>query len=336
MIRFESLPTRPPEWDRIIAQFETKTLFHESAWLDHVQSIHPSGKLVYFRIVQDGKIIGYHCGLRIAKALLRIQGSPLGGTGTNFMGPLVQNDVDQRELVRALTALAGPRNFLHIELSNPSLNADVMREAGFGVHETVTHVVPIPGTKEEAWAAMRGPARNRVRKAQGNGLIVERTDNPAIVDHFFEQFIEVYGKQGMVTPWGRERPLSLFQNLMPAGRLLPLWVRHGDEIVAAGLFPYDERAIYFWGAGSWLKHHALCPNEALQWGVIEFAVEKGIPFYNMCGGKSQFKDKFGGSDVPYRTYYRSFIPGLAVARKWYRAWHFRRLRTGASQIAQSS
>jgi len=330
MIVYEQLPGRPEGWDQLIRQFDTRTLFHTGAWLDHVQSIHPDGTIVYFRLVQDGEVIGYHCALRITKMLLPIQGSPLGGTGTNFMGPLVNADIDQREVIRGLWRLAGPKHFLHLEIANPWLDRGLMESEGFSVHESVTHLVPIGGTTEEAWAGLKSQARNRIRKAWKNELVVERTDDPAIVDHFYDQFIEVYGKQGMVTPFGRERPRSLFENLHPAGHLLPLWVKSGEEVVAAGLFPYDDKAIYFWGAGSWLKHHALCPNEALHWGVIEFAVEKGIPVYNMCGGKSQFKDKFGGEDVPNLTYYRSALPLLSVARRYYRQLHFRSLKVRAT------
>lgn len=333
MIRFHALPERPADWDDEIRRFDTKTLFHESAWLDHVLDIHPEGRIEYFEIRDGQHRIGYHCALRITKMMVPIHGSPLGGTGTNFMGPIVDRGVDQRELVRALTRLFGPRHFLHLELSHFWLDRQVMEAEGFQVQEDVTHLCPLPADVEGAWGTLKSEARNRVRKAEKNGLVVERTDDPAIVDHFFDQFEEIYGKQGMVTPWGRERPRSLYDRLHPAGLVLPIWVRKDDEILAAGLFPFDERCIYFWGAGSWLKHQSLCPNEALQWGVIKFAVERGIPAYNMCGGTSQFKNKFGGEDVPYLSYYKSGLPFLQTARKMYRERHFRALKRAAAATA---
>ena len=330
MIHFKPLATRPADWDERIRQYDTKTLFHESSWLDHVMDIHRGGRIRYFEVVRDGVTIGYHCGLQIRKMMLPIHGSPLGGTGTNYMGPLVAGGTDQRELVRGMAGLLGVGGVLHLELSHYMLDPEIMRAEGFSVQSGVTHLVRLDGTVEDAWAALKSEARNRVRKSQKNGLVVERTDDPAIVDEFFEQFTEVYGKQGMVVPFGRERPRSLFERLLPVGRLLALRVRHGQEVVATGLFPYDERCIYFWGAASWIRHHRLSPNEALQWAVIEFAVREGIPAYNMCGGTSQFKNKFGGEDVPYNTYYRSALPMLSWARDKYRARHYRRLRKNAS------
>jgi hypothetical protein len=326
VIRFQRLAGRPDAWDEAIRGLPGKTLFHESAWLDHVLDIHPAGDIAHFELLRDGERVGYHCGLEIRKLLLRVHGSPLGGTGTNHGGPLAAEDVPVRELVKGLSALVGLGRVMHLEVSNPRLDYAVMREAGFAVQPGVTHVVQVPGTEEEAWQQLRSAARNRVRKARDYGLVVEVADNEAIVDQFFEQFTEVYGKQGMVTPFGIERPRSLFRRLAPAGRLLPLRVRLGDEVLATGLFPWDEHCIYFWGAASWVRHHRLCPNEALHWKVLQFAVEQRIPLYNMCGGTSQFKNKFGGDDVPHNVYHRSAHPLLRRARERYRAAHFRRLQ----------
>jgi lipid II:glycine glycyltransferase (peptidoglycan interpeptide bridge formation enzyme) len=200
-----------------------------------------------------------------------------------------------------------------------------MVAAGFEVQDGVTHLVPI-SSEDEAWAAMRSEARNRVRKAEKAGVTVERMEDPEIVRHFHERFVEVYAKQGMTVPFGPERPRSLFDRLFPADRILPLVAQKDGEVLAAGLFPYDERCIYFWGAASWLRHHALCPNEALHWEVIRFAARNGIAAYNMCGGTSRFKSKFGGDDVPFPTFHRSALPFLQTARKMYIDRHFRRLR----------
>ena len=326
MIRFNRLPGRPADWDTLIRAYPSKLIFHEGAWLDHALSIHPEGRIEYFEILRDGKRVGLHCGLRITRMLIPIHGSPLGGTGTNYMGPLTDADVDQGELLTGLTALLGPRHYLHMEVAHPSLDPGLMLDHGFKMDDSVTHVVPVPNDVEAAWGGLRSEARNRIRKSEKQGVVVEATTDPAIVDQFYEQFGEVYGKQGMVRPFGPERARSLYDNLFPAGRLLPLWARRGDDILAAGLFPYDEKCIYFWGAGSWLKYHQFSPNEALQWGVIKFAAERGIPSYNMCGGTSQFKNKFGGADVPHRTYHKSALPLLEKARQMYKDRHFRSLR----------
>jgi hypothetical protein len=326
MYSFCQLPGRPRDWDALIANYDTKTLFHEAAWLDHIQDIHPSGRIEYFEIQDGTERIGLYCAQRITKMGLPIHGSPLGGTGTNFMGPLTDRHVDQRALIEGLLSLAGPRRFLHLELSNFSLDRSVLEAAGFQVHRSVTHLVPIGPNEDIAWEALRSEARNRIRKAERNGLIVDSSADPRIVREFFDQFTEVYAKQGKVTPFGIDRVQSLYGHLASAGRLLVLAVRHNDKVAACGFFPFDERCIYFWGAASWLAQQKFYPNELLHWHVIKFAVARGIPAYNMCGGTSQFKNKFGGEDVEYLHFSRSSLPGLQVLRKAYRAYHFRRLK----------
>jgi len=320
------LPGRPADWDRRIAAYDTKTLFHESAWLDHILSIHEGSRIDYYEILRGEGVVGHFCAYRIRKGGLPIYGSPLGGTGTNFMGPLVSKDLDQGEVVDALVRLMGARSCLHVELSNPWLRRPLMEARGFQVHEDVTHLVRLPDTEEDAWQTLKSTARNRVRKAQANELVVERVASEDLVDQYMEQYQEVFGKQGMRVPYGRDRVVSLFSTLLPVGRLLALRVRRGDEVMATGFFPYDERCIYFWGATSWLKHQAMCPNELLHWEVIRSAVAMGIPRYNMCGGRSRFKAKFGGEDVPYLTFSKSAIPGMSRLRSIYRWWHFHSLK----------
>jgi hypothetical protein len=325
-IEVVELESRPPDWDSVIQRFGSKTLFHESCWLDHVAAIHPGNRVVYAALQDGGQVVGYFTGIRRRFGMVPILGSPLPGTGTNFMGPLVDRDTPLAEVLGAILAWCRRTRVMHLELAHPWIDAIEPRLRGMEAHGGVTHVIPLDGGEAAIFAAMRGTCRNRVRKAMKNGLEAEVTTDPAIADRFYEEYVEVYGKQGLVLPFGPERGRSLFQHLMPAGRVLPVWVKYKGEIAAAGLFPFDQHAIYFWGAASWTRFQHLCPNELIHWTVMKLAIERGIPVYNMCGGTSQFKDKFGGSDVPYIRYSRSFVPGLAAARKLYQTLHQAGLR----------
>jgi len=320
------LDCKPANWDEEIIRFDTKTLFHESSWLGHIQTINKGGKLEFFEIQDKGRNVGYLCAFVIKKAFIKVYGSPLGGTGTNFMGPVVNHDIDQHQLIKALYNLVKWPKFAHLELANEWFDIEIMRSQGFEIYSSVTHVVDLPDNEEEAWNNLKSSCRNRIRKAEKNGLKVEVVEDLSLADEYYEQFIEVYGKQGMITPFGPERPRSLMQCLVPANRILPLRISLEGEAVATGLFPYDGNCIYFWGAASWLRHHKLCPNELLHWEVIKHAIARGIPRYNMCGGTSQFKSKFGGADVPYNHYSKSSIPMMKQARKLYKKAHHVRLK----------
>ena len=311
------LPQWPSDWDTLIQSYPGKTLFHETCWFDHVRDIHPSARFELHEILRDGQRIGYFPSVRLRKMMLTILGSPLPGTGTNYGGPLLMEREAVPEVMAAIQRHCRRTWVSQLEMTYPWLDGLNARELGLEDHRDVTHVVPIPADESTAWSALKSTCRNRARKAEKAGLVCEITDDPSVADHFHEQYIEVYAKQGLGIPFGIERGRSLFRRLLPAGRVLPMWVRKGDTVMAAGLFPCDQHMIYFWGAASWMKYQHLCPNELMHWTVIKEAVARGIGAYNMCGGHSQFKDKFGGSDVPYVRYSRGLIPGLSTARRAY-------------------
>ena len=333
-IEIRALSGRPAEWDTLIKRYSGKTLFHESAWLAHVEDVVPGSRVDYLEIVADGRVAGHVPVLMARRAVFRLAGSPLPGTGTNYMGPLVEAGVSLQDATAALLRYLRSRGVAHVELAHRDLDALDHAALGLEAHNDATHVIPLSASTEQAWSGLKSTCRNRVRKAEKNGLRLELTQDPAVNREFIEQYAEVYGKQGLVLPWGVERPQSLFNHLLPAGRVWPLRVWHQDTVVAAGLFPFDERAVYFWGAASWMRYQDLCPNEFLHWNVMRMAVEHGIGEYNMCGGYSQFKDKFGGSDIPYLRLSRSFLPGLRAMRRLYSKAHLLRLRLQGALAAK--
>ena len=130
----------------------------------------------------------------------------------------------------------------------------------------------------------------------------------------------------MDVPFGEKRIQSLCKNLNGSNEILKLGVMYNNEIIATGLFPYSNNAIYFWGAASWKETNELNPNEILHWEVLKSAVLKGIKTYNMCGGRSQFKNKFGGEDVDHKTYTKSFLPFISFLRNSYKTLHWVKLK----------
>lgn len=328
MYEFRQLSDRPEDWDERILDYDTKTLFHSAAWLDHISDIKPSGDIMYFEIVEGDKAIGYYCALKIRKLGLPIYGSPLRGTGTNYLGPIVSREIDQGRLVRSFDQLMSVGRCLHLEMAHYWLDREIMEREGYAVHEDVTHLVPLANSEEEAWENLKSNARNRIRKARDNNLTAEKADSKEFVEQYISQLAEVFGKQGMNLPYGRRRVESLCTIMLEARQVAPIWVKSGGKVIATGVFPFDENCIYFWGGASWQEYQHLCPNELLHWTAMRFAVDKGIPLYNMCGGKSRFKSKFGGEDVPYLHYSKGVAPGLQLARRVYEKYHMWRRHSG--------
>jgi hypothetical protein len=49
------LRSRPADWDQRILRFDSKTLFHESAWLDFVLESGPRRTINYYEITRLGR-----------------------------------------------------------------------------------------------------------------------------------------------------------------------------------------------------------------------------------------------------------------------------------------
>jgi len=321
------LAGRPSGWDRAIQRFATKTLFHESPWLDFVQTMHPRARTDYFEIRQDGQPAGYFCAVRVDKArMVPVYGSPLPDCG-KYMGPLVDDGVPQADLVAALVRACRSKRIASLSLASDWLDPTVMRAHGFAVDESVTNVCALAQDEAAAWAAMKGTCRTRIRKAEKSGLEAEITDDVAIADDFYRHFTRVLHHKGRRPLYGIERPRSLMACLAPAERLFSVRIRHRGEVIGAAFYPHDDRAMYYWDGASDPDRLELCPNELLHWTAMKEAIRRGIPLFDIGGGPvpSRFTRKFGGKDVPYTTYRRDFVPFLDAARRLYHLFDEARL-----------
>jgi hypothetical protein len=141
-----------------------------------------------------------------------------------------------------------------------------------------------------------------------------------VADEFYSQFVEVLSRKNLFPPYGPECPRILFKHLRPTGMLFALQVRDGSgRILAAGLFPHDERSLYMWGAGSRMDAWHLAPNDFLQWRLMELAAQCGLTIYNMCG-YGQFKSKYGGELQKPKRWHKAFSLTARWARSTYQAY----------------
>lgn len=306
----------PQKWDRAISGFDSKYLFHQSIWLRFLEDTQP-GKTLRYKIVNKANVEGYFAGLLVKKGLWNILGSPLPGTTTNYMGPIVNKGFDTRSFLKALDEFCKVHKIHQVELVNPFLEGKVLEEIGYAISKDITYIVPLNEDEELMWKNLKSECRNRIRKGINNGLIVEDTDDPAFIKEYYNELLEVFARQGLVPTYPVERVKSLFANLKPSN-LLALQVRNGDSVVATGLFPYDERCIYFFGGASWIKYRSLYPNELLHWTAMTIAVKKGIKGYDMTGSGT-FKPKFGGHEVVVYKYNKSYALLAKYGREIYKS-----------------
>lgn len=313
-------------WDELIAPYDSRELFHSRAWLDYLAA--SRGLSIRLWAVRRGNAVeGYFCGGILHKGPFRILGSPLKGWGTNFLGPIVDRNFDQDAFLCGLDDLAEREHFSMLEIENPLLAPESMERAGYQPVSQPTYIIRLlPGDIKAMWNRIDLKARQKIGKARRAGLRVEETDDPAIADEFFEEFVEVLARKSLFPPYGRECPRLLFRYLNPCGLLLTLRILEpGGRTIATGLFPHDQTAIYFWGGASRVDSWKHSPNDLLQWTAMEMAAQRGLTVYNMCG-YGYFKSKFGGTlERPIR-WHKCYRRSARWARRAYELYFQKRIR----------
>lgn len=319
-------PSELAKWDDLVAPYGSTQLFHRRIWLEYLAATRPL-ELRFFAIRERGRTVGYFCGGMVRKGPFRILGSPLKGWTTNFMGPIANGDLNQEAFLRALDAVAQEAGLAMIEVENPILAESLMHEAGYVGVSQPTYVVQLtPDDPNEMWSRIDVKSRQKIRKARKLGLVVEETEDPAMAQEFYQEFVEVLARKNLSPPYGPETPQRLFRLLKPHHMLLALQIRDGSgAIVATGLFPHDDKTVYFWGGASRIAAWNLSPNDLLQWAVMEKAAAKGLRFYNMCG-YGYFKSKFGGALQEPKRWHKSYSASAKWARRAYALYFDRRLR----------
>jgi len=326
-IHYHLQPLSEPEtanWDQLIAPYESRELFHRKVWLDYLAA--SRGAEIRMWSIQDGcETLGYLCGGIVRKGPFRIFGSPLKGWGTNFMGPVGNGTLDQPAFLQALDELAQREGFAISEMESRGWGREPFQGAGYHTQDLWTYQVKL-GDEDEMLRRMDKGRRYGIRKAERAGLWVEEAADPAVADEYYDLFTALMGRKGMVPPYPREVPRVLFAHLRRAGLILALRVRDSaGKLLAIGLFPYDDRSIYYWGGAGDKKAEKECPNDLMHWTVMRWAAERGIRRYDLCGW-GRFKREFGGELLTLNRWHKCYWRTARWARRGYEFCFQRRIR----------
>lgn len=311
-----ALPARPSDWDQRISAFDTKCLFHESAWLDFDLCSHPQATAEYFSVEHHGVTQGYFCAMRRSKVMIKAYQSPFSGRGV-YLSPIVNRNLDPTEFVAALLRHCQNRRIGFLELSDDWFPPEIMARFGFEAVPNITHLCPLHGGSEAIWARMRGTCRTRIRKAEKAGLVAEATTDAKVTGVFQDVFVRVLARRGLKPSYGVELPTQMMTQLGSRDRVFSVGVRLGGEMIGAGFYPHDDRVLYFWDGASHPDYLHLSPNELLHWKAIQLAADRGIAEFRIGGGPvpSRFTEKFGGGPVPVIVYQKFLTAFARCARR---------------------
>jgi hypothetical protein len=301
-------------WDSLIAEFPRRSVFHRQAWFRSLVEIQQA-EWKYWAVTDHGRTVGYFSGGIIHRGPFRILGSPLRTWRTNHIGPLLEEGADKEAFVQALDELAREERLDMIEIEYPDMPHAAYEAASFACHQTWTNQLRLTGDIPSMLRRSTRGRRYGIRRAQRSGLEVVECENAAFLVH--DQLSRTLQSKGAVCPFSAEFPEAIVRNLRPLGLIHTLGVRNPKgEMVAAGLFPYDNGTVYLWECSSEMRGRHYHPNDLLHWGLICRAALEGISIYDMSG-YGRFNRSFGTDLVAVHRWNKCYSTSARAARSVY-------------------
>lgn len=310
----------PKAWDEIIHRYRTAMLFHESVWLEHLERTQ-GGKRVLVMVLDGDRELGYFCGVVVRKGPFRVLGSPLRGWWTPLMGPVV-NDFRADKFLVALDQFCRDHHIQYVELCSPLFQASLMESAGYVADKYKTHIMQIL-SPDKMWKRMATSARGHIRQAERKGVSIELAEGISVMDEYYAQLKAVFARRALTPPHSREIVLDLWTSLKPRNRFVVLRAVHQGESIATFVGAFDEHTLYSLGWASWPEAYPLRPNDLIQWKAMNFAAERGLEFYDMCGG-GDFGVKFGTEVIDRIRWRRPLTQSARISYYFYRNYWFGR------------
>ena len=215
-------------------------------------------------------------------------------------GLVADNSQVAESLVKYANQLAQERNATKMTISS-----------GFTQYElkeiyttTKTVLLDILPSEDEMWQKIRGKARNMVKKARKDGIIIEQgLEN-------LEEFYSVYSSR-MLQKGVRIHSLNYFQNMVEhLDDKTQLFIARKDGDIVGGMFLIfaGDTGAYIYGGS--LVNRGTSPNQLLLWDMVCFCISNRIKYLDLGesvegSGVYNFKIWFGGE--PKGIYYYNFL-----------------------------
>ena len=321
---FERLNIQGDDW---LAEFDgnqARTIYQTPAWLTFISRTQ-DGEPVVGALREDGKTIGYFTGLIVQKFGFRILGSPFPGWSTDYMGLALSAGADRRKAVQALIEFAFEElGCVHLEMMDRTLTVSDLDGLDFQYRMYRGFEIDLTRDEDELFSNMTSACRRCVKKAEKEGVLIEKAHDLEFADEYYAQLKDVFAKQRLAPTYGIDRVRQLISHVHPTGHLLLLRARDRvGRCIATGIFPHMNGVMYFWGGASWRQHQLLRPNEAIQWYAMKIGKQKGLRIYDMGGG-GEYKRKYGGCEIEVPWFRKSKYPWIGSLRDM--AQHSHKLR----------
>jgi GNAT acetyltransferase-like protein len=294
-------PPDPAAWDALVAEADTATVFHTSAWARLWIAEWPGARWEAVVLPDETGYAG-GLGLIVRDGALgrRVMAMPYG----TYSGPIVRRGHPdpasvRRQLLEGYAQLVRHAWVMLSELTWYEGHRDEL-PAELIAAESFTHVRPLDPDFTTLLRALPHSVRSRVRQAEERGLTVRRATDARDIRHYHALAVRAVRRRG-----GLPKPLSLYQrifrDLVPPGLARYDLAEHEGRAIGGSLhFTFGGTGIN-WLTVSDERALELRPNNLIIARVMRDLCEAGYREYNLGGsppdaeGLIRFKEGWGAT-----------------------------------------
>ena len=301
MVKVDFLGNDAEEWNSYVTRQADTTFFHQVEWKHVIEKTYKHQPFYLIERV-DGNIEGIlplflmkH--MLFGKFLVSIPFGDYGGICTQ------QNDIAEALLLNAVE-IAKQQHVKYLELKQLRM---LEHESLLLKTSRVGLVLNLEKDPEKIWNTFKSEIRNRIRKAENNGLKVQ-FGKTEILNIFYPLYAR--GMRDMGTP---VHSRSFFNNILdefPDHSSIIL-VEHGEQVIGGAIATYFKDIMEIPWVVFLHQFKKICPSNLLYWKAIEKGCLKGYQFFNFGrspfgSGAYEFKKRWGAK--PFQLYYQYYIP----------------------------
>jgi FemAB-related protein (PEP-CTERM system-associated) len=295
-----------PEWDGFVSAHPAATVYHQWGWRTVFERAF-GRETVYLAAREQGSIVGILPLVVFRSALFGRFAVSL--PFVDYGGICARDPYVAGRLLAHARALSTARRLSYVELRHTSRQlSDVpVRE------HKVAMMLRLERHHEAAWNALDRKVRNQVRKAEKSHLAL-RTGGVELVEQFYPVFAR--NMRDLGTP---VYPRQMFEQVLsafPGSAQMFVVEYEGATIAGALCLEFRDRVVVPL-ASSLREHRGLCPNNLLYWRMIQFAIARGLSWFDFGRstpgqGTYQFKEQWGALPEPlyweYAQHAKSALP----------------------------
>lgn len=291
------LSSRDASCEDFVQERAEARLCHMPLWSDMIEKAF--GHKGYYLVARDnGRICGV---LPLTHVRSRLFGNRMiSQPFSDYGGALVTHPEALDALYRRALETAEQNGCRSVEFRNTAA-------LPYELHmrtDKISMCLPLAPNPQDVWKDLRHKTRNRVSKAQRDGLVVT-SGGPELLEEFYQVWTVRMHELG--TPC---YPRKLFSSIMETfPNMARIFLAKLQDTTTAVLFAYAFKG---WVQCSWgaalRSYDEMGPNYILNWGAIEYYCQQGMKWYDfgrstIGSGQHIFKERWGATPIDLHWQY---------------------------------